>query len=117
LKQYDLDGVVHYTEGILVDSPTGVGEETTPVAFEVSQNYPNPFNPSTSIKFSLPERTHVTLKVYNLLGKEIATLVNGDFSAGRHDVQWNASDVASGVYMYRIQAGNFVETRRLTLIK
>ncbi len=118
LKQYDLDATVHYTEGIQIDILTGVGDaETIPVAFEVSQNYPNPFNPSTSIKFALPERTHVTLRVYNLLGKEVATLVNGDFSAGRHDVQWNASDVASGVYMYRIQAGNFVETRKLTLIK
>ena len=118
LKQIDLDGTVHYSDGTQIDILTGVeGEGTIPAAYEVSQNYPNPFNPSTTIQFGMPERGQVTLKVFNLLGQEIATLVNGEFAAGRHDVQWNASEMSSGMYIYQLKAGSFVETRKLTLAK
>jgi hypothetical protein len=118
LKQIDLDGTVHYSDGTQVDILTGVGGEgTVPTAYEVSQNYPNPFNPSTTIDFAMPERGQVTLKIYNLLGQEVATLINGELSAGRHGVQWNAAGVASGVYLYQLKAGSFVETRKLTLAK
>lgn len=85
--------------------------------YSLSQNYPNPFNPVTNIEYSLPQASEVTIKVYNMLGSEVATLVNEQKSAGSHIVQWNASDLSSGVYIYRITAGNFAQTRKLTLIK
>ncbi len=85
--------------------------------YELFQNYPNPFNPSTSIKFSLPHSGYVTLKVYNTLGEEIATLVSKNLSTGRYTTEWNASGFSSGVYFYRLQAGEFVEVRRLLLLK
>jgi hypothetical protein len=88
-----------------------------PVSFALRQNYPNPFNPSTTIRFALPHRSHVTLTVYNTLGQQVAQLVNSDIAAGYHEVQFNASNLASGVYFYRMQAGSYVETKSLCLIK
>jgi hypothetical protein len=93
-------------------------EKTTGVnTFSLAQNYPNPFNPATSISFSLPEASEVTLKVFNLLGQEITTLVNGRINAGNHAVNFDASALSSGVYIYRLQAGSSLQTKKMTLIK
>ena len=78
---------------------------------------PNPFNPVTEIQFALPEVASVKLSVYNLLGQEVAVLVDRNLDAGYHSAQWDASDFASGIYMYRLQAGDFVDTRKMILIK
>jgi Secretion system C-terminal sorting domain/S1/P1 Nuclease len=85
--------------------------------FELLQNYPNPFNPTTTISFSLGSASNVTLKIYNLLGEEVETLVSGNRSAGTFRVQWKATGVASGIYLCRMQAGTYVETRKLILMK
>ncbi len=97
----------------------GVGTEVTeaPEGFELSQNYPNPFNPTTNIRFTLQQAGNVSLKVFNMLGQEVATLINGRISAGVQTVQFDASDLASGVYLYRLQAGNKVQTNKMLLIK
>ena len=88
-----------------------------PEALQLSQNYPNPFNPSTRIDFALPEAAQVTLEVYNMLGQQVATLENGFLSAGQHSVSFDATDLSSGIYLYRLQAGDQVLTRTLTLVK
>jgi len=85
--------------------------------FELLQNYPNPFNPTTTISFSLATASDVTVKIYNLLGEEIETLVSGNRSAGQFRVQWKAAGVASGIYLCRMQAGSYLETRKLILMK
>jgi hypothetical protein len=99
--------------------PEGVSESgrTIPTDFELFQNYPNPFNPSTTISYALPHRSHVTLTVFNTLGQKEAELVNGDIDAGYHEIQFNASNLASGVYFYRMQAGSYVETKKLLLVR
>jgi uncharacterized Ntn-hydrolase superfamily protein len=88
-----------------------------PVTFELHQNYPNPLNPSTTISYQIPSQSRVTLKVYDLLGREVATLVNEDMKPGSYEATWDASAVASGVYFYRLKAGEFVETKRLVLMR
>jgi hypothetical protein len=104
-----------YTAGVTTD----VDEYTTaiPRGFFVNQNYPNPFNPSTMIKFGLPNDAFVSAKVYNLIGQEVATLFSGYKTAGEHVLQFDASRLSSGIYMYRIQAGNSVEVKRMMLVK
>ncbi len=88
-----------------------------PASFALSQNYPNPFNPSTTISYQLPVVSDVKLVVYDVLGREVATLVNGVEEPGSKSVVWNATGVASGVYFYRLWAGDFVQTRKLLLLK
>jgi len=88
-----------------------------PSPFELSQNYPNPFNPTTSIQISLPRTEHVTLRVYDMLGREETTLVDDALPAGRYTITWNAARAASGMYFYRITAGSFVATKRMLLLK
>jgi photosystem II stability/assembly factor-like uncharacterized protein len=88
-----------------------------PEAFAVSQNYPNPFNPSTRIDYDLPYRSEVFLTVYNTLGQKVVELVNGEMDAGHHEVQFDGTHLASGVYFYRFQAGTFLQTKRLMLLK
>lgn len=95
----------------------GVTAATTPTQFALEQNYPNPFNPETTLGFALPEDSHVLLKVYNALGQEVTTLVDADYAAGSHVVNWNASNFASGVYFAKIKAGSFVSARRMMLVK
>lgn len=92
-------------------------DEVAPTTFAMEQNYPNPFNPSTTINFSLPERTDVSLKVYDMLGREVAELINGVTEAGSHEVQFNASDLASGMYVYTIKAGDFTSSKKMLLLK
>jgi hypothetical protein len=103
----------------LSDIITGINEVShqTPIYFALSQNYPNPFNPSTIIKYSLPSVSKVTIKIYNLLGQEIKTLVNKTESAGDHQITFNAGNLPSGIYLYRIQAGDFIQTRKMVLLK
>ena len=116
LKQVDLDHSVHYSDPISVTIVTGV-QETTPQVFSLSQNYPNPFNPSTTIRFEIAKPEVVTLKVYDVLGREIATLANEQMSAGNYSISFNASNLASGTYVYRLQAGSFVSTKMMNLTK
>jgi hypothetical protein len=97
-------------------------DESVPATFSLEQNYPNPFNPSTVIAFGIPTNSHVRLTVFNLLGQEVQTLVDGNMSAGTHEVTWDGtnssgSSVASGVYFYRVEAGQNVETRKMMLLK
>ena len=97
-------------------------KETLPATFELSQNYPNPFNPTTIINFALPKNSFVTLKVYDMLGREVKTLIDREISAGVHSFNWNAENnsgqkVTSGVYIYRISAGEFTAVKKMVLIK
>ena len=111
------------SNGIILENPGGVTSvdnsknNSLPVEFSLSQNYPNPFNPSTTISFSIPEKSYVSIKVYNVLGKEVATLVNEEITAGNHDVDFNASELASGTYFYKLQTGKFVNVKKMILIK
>jgi hypothetical protein len=89
----------------------------TPTQFSLSQNYPNPFNPSTIIRYGLPLRSQVALNIYNTLGQQVATLVNRNEEAGYHSVRFDGSNLASGAYFYRLQAGTYVETRKLLLLR
>jgi polygalacturonase len=90
---------------------------TVPIGYSLLQNYPNPFNPTTTIKFSFPKTMHVTLSIYNSMGQELSKLISEDMNVGVHTAKWNASGFASGVYYYRIIAGNFIETKKLILLK
>lgn len=88
-----------------------------PAYFSLSQNYPNPFNPTTNVNFSLPQKGHVNLTVYDMMGREVEVLVNEVLSAGTYNYSFNGSDVSSGVYFYRLESNDFVETKKMTLIK
>ena len=98
---------------------TGLAENETsiPTEYTLKQNYPNPFNPTTNIEFSIPKSELVTLKVYNILGEQVARLVSERLSAGSYSYEWDASSLANGVYLYRLQAGKFVETKKMVLIR
>jgi peptidoglycan hydrolase-like protein with peptidoglycan-binding domain len=86
-------------------------------AFGLNQNFPNPFNPSTTISYQLPSQCRITLKIYDVLGREVTTLVNGIETPGYKSTVWDAGGVASGVYYYRLQAGDFVQTKKLSVVK
>ncbi|MHA1989254.1 MAG: T9SS type A sorting domain-containing protein, partial [Promethearchaeota archaeon] len=92
-------------------------ESLAPTDFVLEQNYPNPFNPSTSIKYGVAVKSHIVIKVFNALGSEVATLVNGVLQAGTYEIGFDASTLPSGTYFYRLQAGNFVETKKMVLVK
>ncbi|HPS66168.1 MAG TPA: agmatine deiminase family protein, partial [Ignavibacteria bacterium] len=101
-----------------VTQPTIAGEEgTLPEKFALSQNYPNPFNPSTVINFSIPKNGFVSLKIYDVLGREISSLVNEFRHAGKYSVEFNASNLASGIYFYRITAGEFSDIKKMVIMK
>jgi hypothetical protein len=100
-----------------IDRVTSVKEPQIPQKFALYQNYPNPFNPTTTISYDLPERARVKLSVYNILGQEVATLVNAEQEPGRYNVKFDASDLPSGVYFYRLEAGKFIEQKKTILIK
>lgn len=111
LKQVDFDGSFTYH---MLSETIEIGSITT---FALEQNYPNPFNPATIINYQIPVEGQVSLKVYDMLGNEVATLVNEIKTAGEHQVEFNAGAIASGIYFYRLQAGSFVETKRMMLMK
>jgi hypothetical protein len=103
-----------------IDHLVSVKEEqlqTIPKVYALNQNYPNPFNPATKIRFSLPEAAKTKLTVYNALGQQVAELVNGFRNAGNYEVTWNASNLASGIYIYRLEAGRNVISKKMTLLK
>ena len=88
-----------------------------PTEFGLAQNYPNPFNPTTEIQFQVPEASYVQIKVYDILGKVVATLVDEKMSTGVYNVTWSAGSLASGVYIYTMQAGSYVNSKKLLLLK
>jgi hypothetical protein len=107
-----------YASGDFLNGPGAVNEPgTLPLEFNIAQNYPNPFNPTTTIQYDLPEPSDVTLAIFDLLGRKVQTLVDDNQEAGRHVVSWNGGDKPSGIYFYKINAGDFSETRKMELIK
>ncbi len=110
LKQVDYDGSFSYSN--IVDV-----EIVTPLKFELSQNYPNPFNPSTRIQFTIVNQQFVSLKVYNVLGNEVAVLINEEKSPGVYNLNFDASELSSGTYFYKLRAGNFTEVKKMLLLK
>jgi photosystem II stability/assembly factor-like uncharacterized protein len=117
LKQIDLDGTEHFFEPIHVSVPTSVTETRIPTTFFLSQNYPNPFNPSTVIRYGLPQNSHVVLEVFDALGRSVARLIDGMEEAGIKEIAFDGSTLASGVYLYRLSAGDFVDVQRFVLMK
>lgn len=103
----------------VVNPESGIGTigKEQPADFRLEQNYPNPFNPVTSIEFSVPSRTNVVLTVFNSLGREVAVLAKGAYAPGKYRITWDAADLSSGVYFYTMKAGNFIQTKKLILVK
>ena len=110
LKQIDIDGAFEYSNKVEVD----IGY---PNNYELKQNYPNPFNPSTTITYSIPNDGQVTLSIYDVLGNEVALLENGNKSAGNYSYNFDASNFSSGLYFYTIKSGQFIETKKMLLVK
>ncbi|NOX17994.1 MAG: T9SS type A sorting domain-containing protein [Chlorobi bacterium] len=110
LKQIDFDGTYHY-------SPEAEVDFNSILKFELSQNYPNPFNPSTKISFSIPEKEFVTLLVFNVNGEKVKTLINENLDAGKHSVDFNAAELASGIYFYKISTGKFSDIKKMVLLR
>jgi hypothetical protein len=110
LKQMDFNGSYSYSDEVNVDV-------ALPLEYALEQNYPNPFNPSTTIKYSIAEDGFVKLAVYNMLGEEVATIVNNVQKAGRYEINFNASGLSSGVYVYRIESANYTSSKKLMLMK
>ena len=103
---------------IIVETPVSVsGQEIVLDDFKLNQNYPNPFNPITTIKYQIPETHFVSLKVYDILGNEAATLINSEKSAGNYEITWDAENIPSGIYFYTLNAGSFVDTKKMILLK
>jgi plastocyanin len=106
------------TGTIIVQEPVSVDDDNLVAdKFKLLQNFPNPFNPTTKIEYQILERSFVSLKVYNILGYEVASLVNEEKPTGVYNVNFDASGLSSGMYLYRLQAGSFVETKKMSLIK
>jgi hypothetical protein len=97
---------------------TGIGGITEPIpTYKLYSNYPNPFNPSTKIKYLVAEKTFVSLKIYDVAGSEVASIVNQEQAAGEYEIYFTADNLTSGVYFYKLQAGNFIETKKMILMK
>lgn len=110
LKQLDFDGRYEYSDEVEVDV-------TGPLSFNLEQNYPNPFNPSTTIKYSVAEAGNIKLSVYNLVGEEVVVLANGFSQSGFYEVSFDASNLPSGTYLYKLQSANSVQTKKMILLK
>ena len=121
----DRSGSAYIYSGIVISVEIESEGTGLPADFSLSQNYPNPFNPETVIEFVLPEQSEVSLIIYNLRGEEVAQLIDQNMPAGNHRVTWDASRFASGIYLYRLQArqtddgqaGDFVQSRKMLLLK
>ena len=111
LRQIDFDGSYEYSNEIEITV------DLTPKEYALYQNYPNPFNPSTKIQYAVPGKQLVTIKVYDLLGKYLATIVNEEKQPGAYSVDFNGSSLATGIYLYKIQAGNYVQIKKMILVK
>jgi hypothetical protein len=113
------DGTVYFDNWYFWKASTDITEidNAVPLDFALEQNYPNPFNPSTTIRFSLPLANQVQLKVYNMLGQEVATVLNEFKNAGSYEVTFDAADLPSGVYVYAITAGSFKSVQKMVLMK
>ncbi|MDP3582663.1 MAG: T9SS type A sorting domain-containing protein, partial [Ignavibacteria bacterium] len=101
----------------MFNTPTSIAEEAIPTEFKLGQNFPNPFNPVTEINYQLPSFSKVSLKVFDILGKEVTELVNQEQEAGSYRVKFDGSNLTSGVYFYQLRADSFVGTKKLVLIK
>ena len=115
MPQYCIEGdTLNFS--IEISSPTGIADESKPVSdtFALHPNFPNPFNPSTTLQFSIPERSHVTLKIYDVMGRDIFTLVDQKLSSGTHSSQWDGSNHPSGIYFLQLE--NLGETHRQKII-
>jgi hypothetical protein len=110
LKQKDFLGTYEYSDEVMVENPA-------PLDYVLYQNYPNPFNPTTTITFGIPIKTNVVLKVFNAVGEEVAQLYNGEKEAGRYTIEFNAEGLPSGIYFYQLKAGNFVEVKKMILLR
>ncbi|MGD1046848.1 MAG: T9SS type A sorting domain-containing protein [Bacteroidota bacterium] len=108
--------VVNANDGIIVSVKDNTNQVTLE-RFELNQNYPNPFNPSTTVSFSLPSKSFVSLKVFDIMGRDVATLVSEQMSKGTYSRHWNAANMSSGIYFYRLQVGSLIETKKLILLK
>jgi hypothetical protein len=109
LKQIDMDGKFNYSEEVRI--------ELIPAAYQLYQNYPNPFNPSTIIKFSLPEAVRVKIDIFNIIGEYIVTVLDKDMEAGFHEIEFNAGDLTSGTYIYKFQAEDNSQMKKMIVIK
>ncbi|HSW55392.1 MAG TPA: T9SS type A sorting domain-containing protein, partial [Ignavibacteriaceae bacterium] len=118
-SEYFLGNVQNSGEGLAKRKYTQINFDgtTLPVAYSLEQNYPNPFNPSTTIRYQIPKEGMVTLKVYDILGAEVVTLVNEEKAAGKYVVNFDANRLASGVYLYKLQADEFVSVKKMVLVK
>jgi hypothetical protein len=109
LKQIDLDGSFEYSDVVEV--------EVAPSKFELSQNYPNPFNPTTTIGFSLPQSSQLKITVYNIIGQQVVTLADGIYESGYHKITFDASNLPSGAYIYKIESDAFIQVKKMLLLK
>ena len=119
-----LNGTANFCIKALTKIHVGINSDQNfdNIFWKLEQNYPNPFNPSTTIKYQIPELSFVTLKIYDILGNEVITLVNEELAAGKHEVEFNSHsgevrNLSSGVYFYQLQAASFLETKKMLLIK
>ena len=117
VKAYNASGWGNFSEVRTFDIISSVESEETNIEFALGQNYPNPFNPITSIKYSIPNRSNVVLKIYDILGTVVTTLVNEEKEQGVYTISFDASNLASGLYLYQIQAGSFIDTKKMILLK
>jgi hypothetical protein len=113
-SEYILENIFFESKIVGIDEMV---DPTAPEHFELNQNYPNPFNPKTIINYKLPNSNDVDLSIYNLLGQKVATLVLEKQTAGFQEVEWDASEMPSGIYYYRISAGNFHDVKKMILLK
>lgn len=111
-----IDFMITSSDGIMMTKQF-IFSYAGPKEFKLEQNFPNPFNPTTKIQYQLPQDARVTLKVYDILGSEVVTLVNEDQEAGYKEIQFNGSNIASGMYVYRLQSGDYVSTKKMMLVK
>lgn len=106
------------TADSIILNQTGIRETNSTInSFDLRQNFPNPFNPATTISFELPQTEFVVFKIYNILGEEVSTLVSQQLTAGKYQYEWDAADIAGGVYLYKLQAGDYVEVKKMVLMK